>query len=264
MELRNLGIIYNKVPNFMNYTDGKIIDLFLIYDNNEAFFAANIDFVDSNGKKKTGLFNIDIINNKLNFLCKKDCIKYLEYLDIVLNKNIFSKIKQYIEKCKNDKELIEYNNYFVFLDKNSVTNKANAESTITFNDNQKTIKNNLCILHCSSGLNTNYVKINDTLINKSDFINIDYSTKIELKIQIEDKDYTDFGNIKSTTKSDCELSFLIESLEASLLSKNLLDNLNFNKISPGEIINVILNTTKTARIGKIDATNNLKRKFKYI
>lgn len=264
MELRNLGIIYNKVPNFMNYTDGKIIDLFLIYDNNEAFFAANIDFVDSNGKKKTGLFNIDIINNKLNFLCKKDCIKYLEYLDIVLNKNIFSKIKQYIEKCKNDKELIEYNNYFVFLNKNSVTNKANAESTITFNDNQKTIKNNLCILHCSSGLNTNYVKINDTLINKSDFINIDYSTKVELKIQLEDKDYTDFGNIKSTTKSDCELSFLIESLEASLLSKNLLDNLNFNKISPGEIINVILNTTKTARIGKIDATNNLKRKFKYI
>ena len=89
MELRNLGIIYNKVPNFMNYTDGKIIELFVIHDNNEAFFLVNVDFIDSIGKKKTGLFNIDIINNKLNSLRKEDCIKYLAYLDLVLNKNIF-------------------------------------------------------------------------------------------------------------------------------------------------------------------------------
>lgn len=264
MELRNLGIIYNKVPNFMNYTDGKIIELFVIHDNNESFFLVNVDFIDSSGKKKTGLFNIDIINNKLNSLRKEDCIKYLEYLDLVLNKNIFLKIKKYIENSNKDKELIEYNNHFVYFDKNSEINKIKSESTTIFSDNQKTIENNVCILHCSPGLNTNYAKINNTLINKDDFINIDYSTKVDLKIQIEDKEYTDFGNIKSTINNDCELSFLIEPLEASLLSKSLLDNLNFNKISPGEIINVMLNTTKTAKVGKIDYTDKKKRKFRYI
>lgn len=264
MKLRELGIIYTKAPNFMGYSDGKIMELFIIHKNNEAFFLVNVDFKDPNGKKKTGLFSLDLENKKLNCLCKEDCIEYLEYLDLISENKIFSKIKGYIEKNKKDEILVEYNNNFVYVDKNSKINKVKSESEITFCDNKATLKNKVCILHGSPGLNTNLVQIDNNLIKKDNFLNIDYSTKVDIFIKINSEKYTDFGNIKSTTINNSKMTFLIEPLEASLLSKSLFGNLNFNKISPGEIINVMMNTTKTAKIGKIDATNNIKRKFKYI
>lgn len=264
MELRELGIIYTKVPNFMDYSDGKIMELFIIHKNNEAFFLVNVDFKDPDGKKKTGLFSLDLENKKLNYLCKEDCIEYLEYLDLISENKIFSKIKGDIEKNKKDEILVEYNNNFVYVDKNSKINKVKSESEITFCDNKATLKNKVCILHGSPGLNTNLVQIDNNLIKKDNFLNIDYSTKVDIFIKINSENYTDFGNIKSTTINNSKMTFLIEPLEASLLSKSLFGNLNFNKISPGEIINVMMNTTKTAKTGKIDATNNIKRKFKYI
>lgn len=264
MELRDLGIIYTKVPNFMSYSDGKIIELFIIHKNNESIFLVNVDFKDTYGKKKTGLFNLDLENKKLNCLCKENCVEYFEYLDLISENKIFNKIKRYIEKTKKDEILVEYNNNFVYVDKNSKINKVKSESEITFCDNKKTLKNKVCILHGSPGLNTNFVQIDNSLIKKDDFLNIDYSTKVDIFIKINGKKYTDFGNIKSTTINNNEMSFLIEPLEASLLSKSLFGNLNFNKISPGEIISVMMNTTKTAKLGKIDAINNIKRKFKYI
>ena len=264
MELRELKIIYNKVPNFMNYSNGKIMELFIVHKNDKATFLVIIDFNDSSEKQKKGLFNLDLKHNKLNCLSKNDCIEYLEYFDLIRDKKVYSRIKEYVKRSKKDKELIEFNNHFVFIDNNSEILKFNSESTIIFAENKKMIKNNICILHSSPGLNTNYVQIDKNLIQKDEFKNIDYSTKVDLKIKIEDNEYIDFGNIKSTTNYDDKVSFLIEPLEASLLSKNLIGNLNFNKVSPGEIINVMLNTTKSARIGNIDAVNNIKRKFRYI
>ena len=264
MELHELKIIYNKVPNFMNYSNGKIMELFIVHKNDKATFLVIIDFNDSSEKQKKGLFNLDLKHNKLNCLSKNDCIEYLEYFDLIRDKKVYSRIKEYVKRSKKDKELIEFNNHFVFIDNNSEILKFNSESTIIFAENKKMIKNNICILHSSPGLNTNYVQIDKNLIQKDEFKNIDYSTKVDLKIKIEDNEYIDFGNIKSTTNYDDKVSFLIEPLEASLLSKNLIGNLNFNKVSPGEIINVMLNTTKSARIGNIDAVNNIKRKFRYI
>lgn len=68
MELHELGIIYTKVPNFMSYSDGKIMELFIIHKKNEAIFLVNVDFKDANGKKKMGLFNLDLENKRLNYL----------------------------------------------------------------------------------------------------------------------------------------------------------------------------------------------------
>ena len=264
MELHELNIIYNKVPNFMNYSNGKIMELFIVHKDDKATFFVNVNFNDSNEKQKTGLFNLDLKNRKLNSLSKNDCIEYLDYFDIIRDKKIYNKIKEYVKKSKKDKELIEFNNHFVFIDNNSEIIKFNSESTITFTENKKILKNSICILHSSPGLNTNYVQIDKNLIQKDEFKNMDYSTKVDLKIKVEDDEYIDFGNIKSTTNYDDKVLFLIEPLEASLLSKNLIGNLYFNQVSPGEIINVMLNTTKSARIGNIDAVNNRKRKFRYI
>ena len=46
MKLHELNIIYKNVPNFFNYTNGKIVELFVIHkDNNSAFFV-NISLID--------------------------------------------------------------------------------------------------------------------------------------------------------------------------------------------------------------------------
>jgi len=264
MELHELNIIYNKVPNFMNYSDGKILELFIVHKGNKAIFLVNVKFNDSNQKQKIGLFNLDLKNKELNSLTKNDYIEYLDYFDSIRDKKVYNRIKEYVKRSKKDKELIEFNNHFVFIDNNSEIIKFNSESTITFIENKKILKNNICILHSSPGLNTNYVQIDKNLIQKDEFKNMDYSTKVELKIKVEDDEYIDFGNIKSATNYDNKVLLLIEPLEASLLSKNLIGNLYFNKVSPGEIINVILNTTNPVRIGNIDAVNNRKRKFRYI
>lgn len=264
MELHELNIIYKNVPNFFDYSNGKIIELFVVHKNNNSAFFVNVSFADRNNKKKVGLFNLDIKNNKINSISKDEYLDYLDYIDQVTEKKIYSKLCEYVKACKKDKQIIEYNNHFIFIDNDEKISKYKSKSNITFEDNKKEFQNNICVLHSSPGLNTNYVQIKKNLIKKEDFLNIDYSTKVDLKIIIESKEYTDFGNIKSNSISNENISFLVELLEASLLSKTLLNELNFNKVSPGEIINVMLNTSKTAKVGKIDATNNIKRKFKYV
>ncbi len=264
MELHELGIIYNTVPNFLNFTNGKIIELFIIHKNKKSVFLVNIDFYDKYNKKKTGLFNIDIKNKKINSLNRDECLEYLNYLDLVNEKKVFTKIRSYIEISKKDKELIECNNYFVYFDNSLKIKKLNSESTITFEDNKKEINNNICILHSSPGLNTHYVQIQSDLIKKEEFIDITYSTKVNLSIKINGKEYTDFGNISQTINKNNFLDLLVEPLEASLLSRQLFGNLNFKMISPGEIVNMMFNISKTAKVGEIEATNNQKRKFRYI
>lgn len=264
MELHELNIIYKKVPNFFDYSNGKIIELFVVHRNNNSAFFVNVSFADRNNKKKIGLFNLDIKNNKINSISKDEYLDYLDYIDKVTEKKIYSKICEYGRACKKEKQIIEYNNHFISIDNNEKIVTYKSKSNIIFEDNKKEFQNNICVLHSSPGLNTNYVQIKNDLIKKDDFRNIDYSTKVDLKIIIESKEYTDFGNIKLNSISNDNISFLVEPLEASLLSRTLLNELNFNKVSPGEIINVMLNTSKTAKAGKIDSTNNIKRKFKYI
>ena len=208
MELHELNIIYKNVPNFFNYTNGKIVELFVIHkDNNSAFFG-NISFIDSSNKKKIGLFNLDIKNNKINSISKDEYLDYLDYIDKVTEKKIYSKICEYVRLCKKEKQIIEYNNHFVSIDNNEKIVTYKSKSNITFEDNKKEFQNNICVLHSSPGLNTNYVQIKNDLIKKEDFLNIDYSTKVDLKIIIESKEYTDFGNIKSNSISNDNISVI--------------------------------------------------------
>ena len=56
MNLRELNIIYNKAPNFMQLTDAQIIGLYMISENDFVQFAIEIRYSDK-GENKIGLFD---------------------------------------------------------------------------------------------------------------------------------------------------------------------------------------------------------------
>ena len=70
MNLRELNIIYNKVPNFMQLTDGQIIGLYMIFENEFVQFAVEIRYSDKD-ENKIGLFGFDIENKVIINLTKE-------------------------------------------------------------------------------------------------------------------------------------------------------------------------------------------------
>ena len=264
MELRDLNIICKRVPDFINYSNGNIKELFLVHKKGKSAFFVNVEFTDLKNRKKRGLFSYDLKKGVINSLNSVDCLEYLQYIKYIDTTKTFLKIIDIVKDNKKDKVLIEWNNQFVYIDETSLIKKLKSTATITIKDNEKTLDCDICVLNCSQGLNTNYVLLDCDKLHKNELNNIDYSVTVDLSIKVKDDEYFDCGNIKKTVITDDKIFFLIEPLESSLLSRSLLGELNFKNISPGEIISIMLNTNKTAKVGKIDLTNNVKRKFKYI
>ena len=93
MNLRELNIIYNKAPNFMQLTDAQIIGLYMISENDFVQFAIEIRYSDK-GENKIGLFGFDIENKKILNLTKKEYINLLDKINKVNKGNQYLIIKE--------------------------------------------------------------------------------------------------------------------------------------------------------------------------
>lgn len=263
MELRELHLLYNRVPDLGLYKNGTIRDVFLIHKNNKAVFLTLVEYL-YKGNKVKGVFSFNHRKKKILFLTKSECLEYLKYLDYVLNSKMFTKLLKEVMSSKKEIDLISNNKYFVSFNDESELDLMDSTAFISFEDNNKSFNTDVCILHNNAGLTTCYAEISRDLLIKEEFKNVDYSCTVDLEINANGSNYNDFGNIRETKVGDNSISFLIEPLETTFLDKSLVDNQNFTGLSPGEIIGMMLNSFKISRIGEINNTNSQKRKFRYI
>ena len=82
MNLRELNIIYNKAPNFMQLTEAQIIGLYMVYEDDFVQFAIEIRYSDK-GENKIGLFGFDIEHKKILNLTKEEYIDLLDKINKV-------------------------------------------------------------------------------------------------------------------------------------------------------------------------------------
>ena len=264
MELHELGIINAHVDHFANYYNGIIDDLFIICKDDEIHSFVYISFDDSNKKRKKGIFSYDILKKKILPSNRKQCEMFFPFIDKVLGKNVLSTLIKYIKKSKKDIELIEFENNFVPIDNNVKLTSYEAISEVIIKDINKKIKNEVCVFHESRGPGKIFININTNNILKKDFQNINFSSILEVSIKCGDKTITDFGNVIRLENNADKLEMILEPIASFLLSRQILDNMNFKNVSIGEIVNLIINSTKAVRTGKIDLMDTSKRKFKYI
>ena len=153
MNLRELNIIYNKAPNFMQLTDAQIIGLYMISENDFVQFAIEIRYSDK-GENKIGLFGFDIENKKILNLTKKEYINLLDKINKVNKGNQYLIIKEGLEKLKETKNIVECDKYFVATDENSTQPKYKSKSYIDFNEIDYKINTSTSVLYCSPSIAT--------------------------------------------------------------------------------------------------------------
>ena len=263
MNLRELNIIYNKVPNFMQLTDGQIIGLYMIFENEFVQFAVEIRYSDKD-ENKIGLFGFDIENKVIINLTKEEYSNILEKINKVNKRNHYYVIKQGIEKLVEVQNIVECDKYFIVISKDSTQPKYKSESYINFIEIGYKIKTNNAVLYCSPNIATSYCKIESSNMDKNKLKDINYLTKVEVNIAYNNNIYNDFGNIIKTEKINNYVDIIIEPVQATLLETLILDKIYFNQVTPAEMIRVMSNLTNAFEVGKIDGEKRNIRKYKYI
>lgn len=263
MNLRELNIMYNKVPNFMQLTDGQIIGLYMIFENEFVQFAVEIRYSDKD-ENKIGLFGFDIENKVIITLTKEEYSNILEKINKVNKRNHYYVIKQGIEKLVEVQNIVECDKYFIVISKDSTQPKYKSESYINFSEIDYKIKTNNAVLYCSPNIATSYCKIESSNMDKNKLKDINYLTKVEVNIAYNNNIYNDFGNIIKTEKINNYVDIIIEPVQATLLETLILDKIYFNQVTPAEMIKVMSNLTNAFEVGKIDGEKRNIRKYKYI
>lgn len=261
MKLHELGIINTQIPKFGPYTNGKISNLYIIYKSKKISTYVSVNFQES---KKSGLFFYDINENTINCLNKKECEENLSLIDKVLDKENYSKFIYYIANTKKEKEIIEIKNFFIPIDNNSENSLYDANAEIIIKEIDKRVECNICVLHSSSGMGKTFINFDCENISKSELQHINFSSMIDISLNFSKKEIINFGNIVKFESEIDKINMVIDSIPGYLLSKHILGELNFNNLSPGEMVNLIINSTKAVRVGQIEGITSIKRKFKYI
>lgn len=263
MNLRELNIIYNKAPNFMQLTDAQIIGLYMIFENNFVQFAIEVRYSDK-GENKIGLFGFDIENKKILNLTKEEYINLLDKINKVNKGNQYLIIKEALEKLKEIKNIVECDKYFVVTDENSTQPKYKSKSYIDFSEIDYKINTSISVLYCSPSIATSYTKFKIDRIDKNKLHDINYLTNVDINIEYNDTMYNDFGNIKKIEKVGNELEVTIEPIQVTLLETLMMDKIYFNQITPEEMMKVMSNLTNAFEVGKGDIRNKNIKKYKYI
>lgn len=263
MNLRELNIVYNKVPKFMQYTEGQILGLYMIYENDLVQFAVEIRYMEKE-KYKIGLFGFDIENKVILNLTKEEYINLLDKVSKVNKENQYLIIKEGLEKLTERKNIVECDKYFIITSDTSTQPKYKAESYIFFNEINYNISTTVSVLYCSPSIATSYAKIKIDDINKNKLKDINYLTNLEVNIVYKDNTYNDIGNIRRTNKVNDELEIIIEPIQATLLENLMFDKIYFNQITPEEMMKVMSNITNAFEIGNENPKNLKLKKYKYI
>lgn len=263
MNLRDFNILYTKVPDFSDLTDGFIFGLYMIFINNKVQFLVETKYKYGN-KDKIGLFGIDMENKKIDTIDPDDYKTFLHYIKFVNDKGHYNNIEKYLKENKKYKQIIEYDNYFIIPKENTTIKQYDSDSTVLLKENGNEIQNNVAILYCTPGISTSFFQIQKELLTSDKVNSLNYSTIVQLNIKYNDNYYNEFGNIKQIYYDDEVVNFIVEPLEASLLSKQLMNDVAFSKVSVKEMLTFMVNSTNTVRLGNIDNSNDKLRKFKFI
>ena len=263
MNLRELNIIYNKVPNFMQLTDGQIIGLYMIFEDGFVQFVTEVKYSDK-GKNKIGLFGIDIEKKKIDTMTKEEYINVLEKVNKVNKKNHYRIIKECLEKTEKIKKIVEYDEYFIVTKESSTQQKYKSESYVLLKEIDYKIQVNSSVLYCSPNIATLFSRIETSKIDKNKIKSINYLTDIEVNISYNENIYNDRGNIKNTEIVNDKLDLIIEPIEATLLETTILNEMYFNQVTPEDIINIMSNVTSSFEVGKTDKEYKNVKKYKYI
>lgn len=195
MNLRDLHIIYNKVPDFMGMTDGKIIGLYMIYEDSYVQFMIEVKYKNKDNTK-IGLLAFDIENNRIDTLTKEQYIGVLEKINTVNRKNQYSQIANGLKEMKEIKNIVEFEEYFIVIKEESNQVRYVSDSNIKFNEINYKIKSNSSVLYCSPSIATSYTQIDINQIDKKKIESINCLTNVEVEILYKGKYYNDNGNIK--------------------------------------------------------------------
>lgn len=263
MNLRDFNILYTKVPDFANLTDGFIFGLYMFFINNKVQFLVETKYKQGN-KEKIGLFGIDIENKKIDTIDPNDYQTFLHYIKFVNDKGHYNNIEKYLKENKTYKQIIEYDNYFIIPKENTTIKQYDSDSKVLLKENGNEMQNNIAILYCTPGISKSFFQIQKELLIPDKVNSLNYSTIVELNIKYNDTYYNEFGNIKQIECDNEVINFVIEPLEASLLSKQIMNDVAFNKVSVEEMLMFMVNSTNIFKIGNIENSNNKLRKFKFI
>ena len=263
MDLRNLNIIYSKVPNFMSLTEGMIIGLYMIFENKNVKFFVEIKYADKENEK-IGLFGFDLEKYMIVGLKKEEYIKTLEKIERIKKDRYYFQIKEELKRIKDVKNIVELDKYFIYIDEESIQPEYNSKSFIKFNEINYEIESNVSVLYCSPSLATLYCRIEKNRISKEKIKKINYSTSVELNIEYNNDLYNDSGNIREINSKNNELEIVIEPIQVTFLESHMMNVMHFNKVTAADIIKVLANITNTFEVGKVDGEKRNLRKYKYI
>lgn len=263
MNLRELNIIYNKAPNFMQLTEAQIIGLYMVYEDDFVQFAIEIRYSDK-GENKIGLFGFDIEHKKILNLTKEEYINLLDKINKVNKGNQYLVIKESLEKLKEIKNIVETDKYFVVTDENSTQPKYKSKSYIDFREIDYKIDTSISVLYCSPSIATSYTKFKIDSIDKNKLNDINYLTNVDVNIEYNDIMYNDFGNIRKIEKISDELEVIIEPIQVTLLETLMMNEICFNHITPEEMMKVMSNFTNAFEVGNKNIINRNAKKYKYI
>lgn len=263
MNLRDLHIIYNKVPDFMGMTDGQIIGLYMIYEDGYVQFVTEVKYKNKD-KTKIGLFGINMKNKSIDTLTKESYINLLEKINFVNKKDHYYKMKLGLERMEKVENIVEYDDYFIVIKDKSENVKFEASSTIKFIDINYEISANITVLYASPNISTSYSQIEIKKLDKSKLEDINFLTNMEVNISYENNLYNDRGNIRNIENLKDKLNVIIEPIEATLLETEMLKEIHFSQVTPEEIIKIIANVNNSFKVGEVDCSERKNRKFKYI
>lgn len=262
MNLRDLGIIYNKTVEHPENGVGTIDNLYAIYVDNKVSFCVEVKYI-KNDKNIYGLFGINLLKGEITPLPYYKYLSYLQQIIKIDSRIGYSNIYKMLKNRKYDKCRLNALDCFITIDDDNDPESCESDSYFELLDNGIKIKPNIAILHTSGGLSTSYVEINEENYNKNNFSNIDLSTKVEIFIKYSDKYYSEFGNIKKIVKQDKTIGFIIEPVETTLLNNIIPGNLNFQNVTPLEMVSVIMNQSKVTKLANELPDKNLQ-KYRYI
>ncbi len=263
MNLRDLRIIYNKVPQFMQYKQGQILGLYMIFENGFVQFAVEVKYIDKESYK-IGLFGFDIENKKIFALTKNEYIDILGNINKVNASNHYLVIKESLEKQENTRNIIECEKYFIVTDKISTQPKYKSKSFVEFSEIGYKIDTSISVLYCSPSIATSYAKFKSEGLDKNKLLSINYLTNVDININYNDETYNDFGNIKKIEKNNEYLEVIIEPIQVTLLETLIMNEIYFNQITPQEMMKVMSNITNAFEVGNEELDKMNIRKYKYI
>lgn len=262
MNLRDLGIIYNKTFEHPENGVGTINNLFAVYEDNKVSFCVEVKFF-KNGKNIYGLFGIDLLNGEITTLTYYNYLCFLKYIIKIDTRIGYFNIYKMLKKKKYDKCKLNVLDCFITIDDDKDSISYESDSYCELLDNGIKIKPDIAILHTSSGLSTSYFEINEKDYNKKNFSNIDLSTKVEIFIKYNNEYYSELGNIKKTLKQDKAIGFIIEPVETTLLNSIIPGNINFQNVTPLEMVSIIMNQSKVTKLANKIPNKNFQ-KYRYI